>query len=90
MRQALTDTGGNVTRAAKALGIVRTYATKLVKLWGLREFAEGLRLAAGNQSTGRPKVDAPPPPTKKRRTLAKTASGGTPLEPKKGRKKEVT
>jgi hypothetical protein len=64
-RDALTAAAGNITRAARAVGISRGYATVLVKKFDLSEFAAELRAKAGGVRvrggerkgtvTGRPK-----------------------------------
>ncbi len=49
LMRALEREAGNITRAAKALGIARQHATRLVKLYQIGEFAAQLREAAGSR-----------------------------------------
>lgn len=46
-REALEKSSGNVTRAAAALELSRVHAMRLLKKYGLVEFAAQLRLKAG-------------------------------------------
>ncbi len=52
---ALTESAGNITYAAKALGLHRQWVTTLVRQLGLQELARGLRRATGATGTGRPR-----------------------------------
>lgn len=47
LRAALTATRGNISAAARDLGIARQHATKLVRRFKLRTFAADLRETAG-------------------------------------------
>jgi len=51
----LTQSGGNRTRAAKALGLQRTYLLRL-----MREFQ--IHVPAGQSAQRRPPAPVPPPP----------------------------
>jgi predicted outer membrane protein len=71
LEEALQAAGGNVSIAAAKLGLARSYMTKLVKKYGLREIAAQLRRErgarelqsgprAGTVGLGRPSKKAPP------------------------------
>ena len=57
LMEALEREAGNITRAAKALGISHATATRMVKRHGLGEFAARLREANGSHrvASGRDK-----------------------------------
>jgi len=59
LRAAIAEAGGNISRAAKALGITKPYAMSLVKKFELNDFARGLRENNGLPSTGRPRIHRP-------------------------------
>jgi hypothetical protein len=54
-RSVLRAERGNITRAAIALGISKTYAMRLVKKFKLREWARELREESGAPAVGRPR-----------------------------------
>jgi len=56
IREALTKTGGNISRAAISLGVTKPYAMWLVRRFDLNGWARTLREDSGAPPTGRPPV----------------------------------
>jgi transcriptional regulator of acetoin/glycerol metabolism len=52
LQEHLEREEGNITRAAKTLGLHRSRAMVLVKRFGLSEFARKLRVASGFSKSG--------------------------------------
>lgn len=65
-KAALVAANGNITGAAKAVGIARSHAMRLNERFALTEFAAGLRLARGAVRTVDGKVTGRPPKAKAR------------------------
>jgi DNA-binding NtrC family response regulator len=54
LRGAISSTDGNVTRAAKHLGVSLMQVHRLLDKHGLRSFARDLRVKRQGSATGRP------------------------------------
>jgi hypothetical protein len=59
LRVALIETAGNVTHAAKAIGLSLAHAKRLLVRYELRAFAADLRVEAGKNVLGRPAGSGP-------------------------------
>lgn len=63
-RKAIQDRQGNISRAAKDLGVSKVHAMNLVKRHGLNDWARALRVQNGCSPTGKPKAIRPVVPSR--------------------------
>lgn len=75
LRAALEANGGNITKTAQSLGIVRQWVHELLITYSLVEFARELRVKAGGSSSGRGRPAVPKPPKKRGRPKKDESKG---------------